>query len=83
MVASFKLGILHFEIEPLLVALRISVHLAEQVIFLNYYLFSGTLLFNHSVVDWVGFNSLKVSTLDSRVKFEVLGVEQAIVSLEL
>ena len=42
LVSGFELGVLNFEIEPLLMTFRICVNLTEQVILLWDQLFGGT-----------------------------------------
>ena len=79
-VTSPKLRVLHLEIKPLLVTLRISVHFAEKNVLLDDCLISGALHVHDLVNHRVGLDALKITTLDRRVKVEVLRVEKSMIT---
>ena len=64
LVLSVHLCILALEVEPLLVALGIGVHFAEQVVLLYHWLTILSLLFNVLLADRLGFSALEITTFD-------------------
>jgi hypothetical protein len=75
--------VLHSEVEPLLVPLRVRVYFAEQIVLLNHSLIAGSLLGKVHLVDRLSLHSLQISTFNSGVELEVLWVLQSIVFLVL
>ena len=82
-VTSPQLRVFHLEVEPLLVALRISVHFAEKVVLLDDCVVRGALHVDDLVDHGVGLDALKITTLYRRVKLEVLRVKQPMIASQL
>ena len=81
LVLSIFLSVLDAEVEPLLVALCVCVHFAEQVVSLDHLPLCPSLLVKVGRSEGLGFCSVQVATLESRVKAQKLGLESTIVPL--
>ena len=72
MVSCILPCVLHFEVEPLLVALGVRVHLTEQIVLLDLFQEFAVTELDVVLIQWVGFDSLQVATFECGVKLEVL-----------
>ena len=83
LVLGVRLCVLRLKIEPLLVAFRVCVHLAVQVVLL----YNGLILCAHPfdvrLSDWLHFCPVKVTTFNRRVKLQVVRALCSPVSLGL
>ena len=72
LVLGVQVGVLDFEIEPLLVPLRVRVNFAEEIVLLDHRLLLATHNIDICLCYRLHFGSFEIPTFQGRVKFEVV-----------
>ena len=80
-IASQQFRVLDLEVEPLLMAFRIRIDLAEEIVFLDDCFVTSALHIDYLMNHRKRLNSLKIAALDSRIELKVFGVLQTVISL--
>ena len=82
-VASLQFRVLDLEVKPLLVAFRIRINLAKEIVLLDDGLITSTLHVNYLMHNRKGLDSFKIATFDGRVELKVFRILQTVISFDL